>query len=202
MTLAVWISLVLASFIFAASPGPGNLALLATSTKFGTRAGLFMALGEVLGDLMYLGVAILSLGMLADYLAPAMHWVKIAGACYIIYIGFKQFTSKDAHEVRAVEAKSAVRHVLTGFLVCGTNPKVIVFYLSFLPLFIDLEHLTVMTGLETAATVGLTVFAALAMVSLMGGQLARAIKRPSVQRIMNKVTGGIMMGVGVSVARS
>ena len=142
MDFTTTLNLVLASLVFVLSPGPANLAVLATSARSGFRAGFLMALGEVIGAVLYLLIALFSLGAMASVLAPVMVYVKLAGAMYLIYLGYKQFTSKDVSLEDPQAERSAFKQILAGFLINGTNAKLVVFYLSFLPLFVDLKMLT------------------------------------------------------------
>jgi len=201
MDFTTTLNLVLASLVFVLSPGPANLAVLATSARNGFRAGFLMALGEVIGAVLYLLIALFSLGAMASVLAPVMVYVKLAGAMYLIYLGYRQFTSTDVALEEPQAERSAFKQILVGFLINGANAKLVVFYLSFLPLFVDLKTLTPMIGGQVVLTVGLTLLAGISMVCLLGQQLRRFLKHPAIARRVNRITGAIIIGVGVSVAR-
>lgn len=202
MDLNTFLMLALAAFLFATSPGPGTLAVLSTSTRSGFRAGFFLSLGEVMGDLLYLTVALFSLGIMASFLSPVMSYVKIFGALYLIYLGYKQFTSPAVDVVDSGSTRSDLRQVMVGFLIAGTNPKVIVFYLSFLPLFVNLEGISLLYGVQVAATIGVTVLVGLTVINILGQQLRRLVAKPRFAKRLNQVTGSIMIGVGLAVAKS
>jgi len=201
MDFTTTLNLVLASLVFVLSPGPANLAVLATSARNGFRAGFLMALGEVIGAVLYLLIALFSLGAMASVLAPVMVYVKLAGAVYLIYLGYRQFTSKDVAFDDPMPERSAAKQMLVGFIINGANAKLVVFYLSFLPLFVDLKTLTPMIGGQIVLTVGLTLLAGISVVCLLGQQLRRLLKHPAIARRVNRITGAIIIGVGVSVAR-
>lgn len=192
----------LAALVFVLSPGPANMAVLAASARDGFAPGFLLAVGEVIGAVLYLVIALFSLGALASVLAPVMAYVKLAGAAYLVYLGYRQFTSEDVAIEGARPERSPLKQMLVGFLINGTNPKLVVFYLSFLPLFVDLGTLTPWVGGQIVATVGLALLAGITLVCVLGQQLRRLLKRPAVAKRVNRVTGLIMMGVGVSVARS
>jgi threonine/homoserine/homoserine lactone efflux protein len=132
----------IAAFIFGISPGPGTLAALSISTTRGLRSGLILSAGEAVGDVTYLTLAILSLGYLAQILEPiepAMIVVRWLGAGYLIYLGISQFRLASLNiNSNTPSSKNLIRLFFMGFLIGGTNPKVILFYLSFIPLFIRL----------------------------------------------------------------
>jgi len=201
MDFTTTLNLVLASLVFVLSPGPANLAVLATSARNGFRAGFLMALGEVIGAVLYLLIALFSLGAMASVLAPVMVYVKSAGAVYLIYLGYRQLTSKDVAFDDPMPERSAAKQMLVGFIINGANAKLVVFYLSFLPLFVDLKTLTPMIGGQIVLTVGLTLLAGISVVCLLGQQLRRLLKHPAIARRVNRITGAIIIGVGVSVAR-
>lgn len=196
------LNLVLATLVFVLSPGPANLAVLATSASHGFRSGFLLAVGEVIGAVLYLLIALFSLGALASVLVPMMVYVKLAGAMYLVYLGYKQFTSKDMALDETQPARTPLKQMMVGFLINGTNPKLVVFYLSFLPLFVDLTTLTPLVGGQIVLTVAATLLAGISLVCILGQQLRRLMKRPGNARWVNRTTGVIMMGVGVSVARS
>ncbi len=196
------LELFLASLLFAVTPGPGTVAALSTTLQQGPRAGMVLAAGEVMGDLLYLSIAIFSLGMLAETLAPAMTVVRWVGAAYLIYLGIRQFRSGAIQLDSVRKPRSMLRQLLVGFLVSGTNPKVVLFYLSFLPLFIDLQRLTFVMSLQVMAVVGFSVFLGLLLVVALSDYLRRRVENPVVARRINRLTGGLMVGVGVAVARS
>lgn len=202
MDVSTTLSLSLAALVFVLSPGPANLAVLVTSARDGFRAGFFLAVGEVIGAVLYLVMALFSLAILSEALAPVMAYVKLGGALYLIYLGYKQFTSVDVQvdEIRPARAQS--KQILVGFLINGTNPKLIVFYLSFLPLFVDLNTLTPWVATQIVFTVGITLLGGISVVCVLGQQLKRLMSRPKIARRVNKISGVVMMGVGISVARS
>lgn len=202
MDFSTTLNLALATLLFVLSPGPANMAVLATSTREGFASGFLLAVGEVIGAVLYLLIALFSLGALASMLAPMMAYIKLAGALYLIYLGYRQFTSKEVALEHERCERSPFKQMLVGFLINGTNPKLVMFYLSFLPLFVDLNTLTPLTGLEIVVTVALSLLGGITTVCVLGQQLRRLLKRPVVARRINRITGAIMMGVGVAVARS
>ena len=198
MDLTTFISLSFATFIFGISPGPGTLAALSISTTRGLRTGLILSAGEAVGDICYLTLVILSLGYLAQILEPAMIAVRWLGAGYLIYLGISQvrLTSLNIYS-NTPSSKNLIRLFLMGFLIGGTNPKVILFYLSFIPLFIDLSNIDLTTGLQIASTVYLSVFTSLVVVCIAGNQIKSWISKPTPIKILNRITGIMMICVGL-----
>ena len=198
MDFTTLISLSIAAFIFGISPGPGTLAALSISTTRGLRSGLILSAGEAVGDITYLTLAILSLGYLAQILEPVMIAVRWLGAGYLIYLGISQFRLISINiNSNTLSSKNLIRLFFMGFLIGGTNPKVILFYLSFIPLFIDLSNIELTTGLQIASTVYVSVFTSLVVVCIAGNQIKSWISRPRSIKILNRITGTMMIFVGL-----
>ena len=197
MDVATFFSLAVAAFIFGISPGPGTLAALSVSTTQGLRSGLVLGAGEAVGDVVYLSMAILSLGYLSEYLEPVMFIVRWIGAGYLIYLGISQFRLKKLEfSTQSNESKNLLKQFFIGFLIGGTNPKVILFYLSFIPLFLDLSNISFITGINIIITVYVSVFASLVVVCLAGSRIKSWITKPSSAQRLNKITGIVMVIVG------
>ena len=197
MDLASLLSLAGAAFIFGISPGPGTLAALSVSTTQGLRSGLILGAGEAVGDVVYLTMAILSLGYLSIYLEPVMIFVRWIGAGYLIYLGIMQFRLSKLELETRKQISNRIKMFLMGFLIGGTNPKVVLFYLSFIPLFLDLSNINLTTGLQIIFTVYFSVFASLIVVCVAGNQIKTWISKPSSLKILNRITGIIMIIVGI-----
>jgi|TARA_B100000470_G_scaffold92489_1_gene71336 threonine/homoserine/homoserine lactone efflux protein len=200
MDLLTLLSLVIATFVYAVSPGPGLFAVLAISTRFGPIPAIWLSLGHTIGDIVYVALAMLALNALAELISGSMLYVKIFGASYLIYIGYQQFRSKGISFEKSNDKKSIFKLFVAGFVVGVTNPKTIIFYLSFLPIFVDLNNLTLKTELQVIIAIGLTVFFVLSLANLMGMRLRKYIENPDAIKRINQVTGITMILVGFFVA--
>lgn len=195
------LELFIAALIFAVTPGPGTLAVLSTTLQQGPHSGIWLSLGETLGDLFYLTLALFSLGLLAEILAPMMEWIRLLGGSYLIYLGVRQWRAATQWHSDVVPARG-VRSLLIGVLISGTNPKVVIFYLSFLPLFIDLQGLSLEMALQVMLVVALAIFSGLMLMVLFSAQLKRMLQHPHQVGWLNRISGGLMVGVGGVVAQS
>jgi threonine/homoserine/homoserine lactone efflux protein len=200
MDLLTLLSLTFATFVYAISPGPGLFAVLATSTRYGTVSALWLSIGHVIGDILYVSIAIFALSFLAQTIEQSMVYVKFFGATYLLYIGIQQYLAKGVSFKADNSNKSIIKLLFAGFVVGGTNPKTIIYYLSFLPIFIDLNNLTLITEIKVIAVVGVTVLFVLSLANILGLKLRKYIADPSVVQKVNKITGVTMMLVGVFVA--
>ena len=200
MDLLTLLSLMIATFVYAISPGPGLFAVLAISTRFGPIPAIWVSIGHTVGDIIYVALAMLALNALAELINESMLYVKILGASYLIFIGYQQFRSKGISFEPSSQKSSVIKLLIAGFVVGVTNPKTIIFYLSFLPIFIDLNNLTLNTEVQVIVAIGLTVFFVLSLANILGVRLRSYIENPDSIRRINQVTGVTMILVGVFVA--
>jgi threonine/homoserine/homoserine lactone efflux protein len=200
MDFLTLLSLMIATFVYAISPGPGLFAVLAISTRFGPIPAIWVSIGHTVGDIIYVALAMLALNALADLINESMLYVKILGASYLLFIGYQQFRSKGISFEPSSKKSSVIKLLIAGFVVGVTNPKTIIFYLSFLPIFIDLNNLTLNTEVQVIVAIGLTVFFVLSLANILGVRLRSYIENPDSIRRINQVTGVTMILVGVFVA--
>ena len=200
MDLFTLLSLTFATFVYAISPGPGLFAVLAISTRYGPIPAIWLSLGHTIGDIIYVALAMLTLNVLSDVISNSMLYVKILGASYLIYIGYQQWRSKGISFEQSSQKNSTLKLLIAGFVVGVTNPKTIIFYLSFLPIFIDLNNLTVVTEIEVISVIGFTVFFVLSLANIMGIKLRKHIENPIIIKRVNELTGITMILVGCFVA--
>ncbi|MBT3854506.1 MAG: LysE family translocator [Thiotrichales bacterium] len=200
MDLFTLLSLTFATFVYAISPGPGLFAVLAISTRYGPIPAIWLSLGHTIGDIIYVALAMLTLNVLSEVISNSMLYVKILGASYLIYIGYQQWRSKGISFEQSSQKNSTSKLLMAGFVVGVTNPKTIIFYLSFLPIFIDLNNLTVVTEIEVISVIGFTVFFVLSLANIMGIKLRKHIENPIIIKRVNELTGITMILVGCFVA--
>jgi threonine/homoserine/homoserine lactone efflux protein len=199
MDLVTLISLIVATFVYAISPGPGLFAVLAVSTRFGPIPAVWLSLGHTIGDIIYVSLAMLALNALAELINNSMLYVKILGASYLIFIGYQQFRSRGVSFEQSTKKSSILKLLIAGFIVGVTNPKTIIFYLSFLPIFVDLNNLTITIEFQVLLAIGSTVFFVLSLANILGIRLRRHIENPGTIKRVNQVTGVTMIFVGVFV---
>ncbi len=191
---------VVAIIVFLAIPGPGNLALLTATGKGGVRAGMAATLGVIAGDqvLLWLAVAGLS-AVLINY--PSLYSsVKWAGAAYLIGLGYSLFNAKPGDT--PVLDMMPEHYFRQGLLITLLNPKAIVFYMAFFPLFVDPRvHLGLITFGFMALTIAALTLAYGLVVVLLAHHLAERVRANSLATVMlNKVAGALLIGFGLKLA--
>ncbi len=189
-----------ALFIFMASPGPGTFAVVARGLGSGFSHAFSMSLGMVLGDLVFLLMAIFGLNAIAHMMGDIFIIVKYIGGLYLIYLGIKIFKSKPSQKaIKSSKSISLSRDFISGFLICISNPKVILFYLGFLPTFVNLETLTSGDIVLVSSLVIIILTVVLGGYSFFAARAREAIKKPRTQTIMNRFAGSIMVGAGTAL---
>lgn len=191
---------VAAVIVFLALPGPGNLALITSTGQGGPRAGLTATLGVIAGDqvLMWLAVAgVATLLQASPRLFGALQW---GGAAYLAWIGWRLWFAQpgDAPVVR-IEPRRYFRQAAAITLL---NPKAIVFYMAFFPLFVDpATHRGLPTFALMAVTIAALTFLYGALVVVLTQRLAERLRgSPRVTRGLERVAGAALIGFGVKLA--
>ena len=193
---------VLAVIVFLAIPGPGNLALVTSTSKGGVPGGLAATLGVMAGDqvLMWLAVAgVATLLATSPRLFAAVQWL---GAAYLAWMGWRMLRAKPGDApVLHIRAGQYFRQAL---LITLLNPKAIVFYMAFFPLFVDpLQHRGLLTFAVMAATIaGLTFAYGVLAVWLTRRFAERLRASPALLRWLNRVAGTLLIGFGLRLALS
>ena len=191
---------VAAIVLFLAIPGPGNLALITSTGKGGVRAGVAATLGVMAADqvLMWLAVAGVA-ALLATYPA-AFHAVQWLGAAYLAWLGWKMLTAAPgAKPVLNIAPRHYFRQ---GALITLLNPKAIVFYMAFFPLFVDTQrHQGLFTFAVMAITIAtLTLVYGLIVVLLTHHLAERMRANPRSARVLEKTAGVFLIAFGIKLA--
>ncbi|MGU3628546.1 LysE family translocator [Comamonas testosteroni] len=186
--------------VFLLIPGPGNLALITSTGKGGWRAGLACCLGVMAADqvLMWLAVAGVA-AVLAAYPA-AFHAVQWVGAAYLAWLGYKLLTAKPG-DAPAIEIQPR-QYFRQGALITLMNPKAIVFYMAFFPMFVDpARHQGAITFGVMAATVAAITFIYSVIVVTLTTVLAERLRaNPAVVKWLEKTAGVFLIGFGLKLA--
>lgn len=202
MTLISSLALAGAMLLLAITPGPGVFATVARTLASGLKQSAFVVLGIVTGDLIFLLFAIFGLATIAQYLHGLFVFIKFIGATYLIYLGAKLCLSKpEKIQVDlSAENNSWKSNFLAGLFITLGNPKVILFYIGFLPTFVNL---TALQGLDVAviATVVTIVLSLTLLAYAYAASKARALfNNPSSQKVMNRFAGSAMITTGSVLA--
>jgi threonine/homoserine/homoserine lactone efflux protein len=181
-------------------PGPAVLYIVAQSAQHGRVAGLVSVGGVHVGTLVHVAAAAVGISALIVSSALAFSFVKFAGAAYLVYLGIRRIVSREPAERIETPEQPLARLFRQGMVVNVLNPKTALFFLAFLPQFVDRDH-TVWTQI---AVLGL-VWVGLGLLSdgsyaLAGGTIGGLIRRR--RKAVRIASGGVFVGLGAVAASS
>jgi threonine/homoserine/homoserine lactone efflux protein len=192
----------LASVALAVVPGPAVTYIVTQSVDKGRRAGLVSALGVASGGLVHVAAAAVGLSALIASSATAFTTVKLVGAAYLIVVGIRRILSRDEAAEVVTEPTPHRQLYVQGVIVNVLNPKTALFFLAFLPQFVDPGRGSVAVQVAFLgvlfAVIALTSDAMYALVAdLLAGRLRRS---GTGARLRRWVSGGIFVALGVTAA--
>ena len=193
---------VVAIIVFLAIPGPGNLALITSTGKGGIRGGLGATFGVIAGDQVLMWMAVAGVAALLAAYPVAFAAVQWLGAAYLAWLGWKMLTAKPgAAPVLNIQPRHFFRQALAITLL---NPKAIVFYMAFFPLFVDPQkHQGLITFGAMAATIAfLTFLYGLTAVLLTHFLAERMRANPRIGQALERLAGVFLIGFGIKLAIS
>ncbi|MBG0839724.1 LysE family transporter [Ectopseudomonas toyotomiensis] len=190
---------VVAFIILLAIPGPGNLALILSTGKGGIRGGLASTLGIMLGDQVLLWLAVAGVAALLKAYPAAFHLVQWLGAAYLVYLGLRMILAKPG-AAPTLDIKPR-QYLWQTLVITVFNPKAIIFYMAFFPLFIDPQrHQGLITfGFMAVTIMALTFLYGLLIVLLTHFFAERMRANPRIARGLEKLGGLCLVGFGVKL---
>lgn len=202
MSLHSAIAFAIAMLTLAASPGPGVFAVIAQAMSGGFRSAVAVIAGIVIGDLIFLALAIFGMSAIAHALGGLFIFVKIAGGAYLIFLGVRLWTARVdvLNSAPGVFRKDRRQRFIAGLCVTLSNPKVIVFYCGFLPTFMDLTQLTAFDIAVSAIIVAMALSAVLGIYAYSTARARRFFVGEHAARRFNQGAGTVLIGAGVAIA--
>ena len=191
---------VLAVIVFLAIPGPGNLALITSTSQGGRRAGFAATVGLLAGDQILLWLAVAGVATALAAMPAVFTFVQWLGAAYLAYLGLRMVFSKPGGQ--AVFHMNPSHYFRQATLITVLNPKAILFYMAFFPLFVDqAAHQGLLTFFVMAATVAvLTALYCISMVLLTHRFAQRMRASPRVSNWLERVAGTLLLAFGIKLA--
>mgnify|MGYP001556342984 FL=1 len=186
--------------VFLLIPGPGNLALITSTGKGGWRAGMACSLGVMAADQVLMWLAVAGVATLLAAYPTAFHAVQWVGAAYLAWLGYKLLTAKPG-DAPAIEIQPR-QYFRQGGLITLMNPKAIVFYMAFFPMFVNpAQHQGLITFGVMAATVALITLLYSIVVVILTTVLAERLRaNPAVVKWLEKTAGVFLIGFGLKLA--
>ncbi len=203
MDLHTWVAFFMASVFIAVSPGSGAVLSMSHGLAYGVRQTTATIIGLELGLVLILLIAGGGVGAVLVASELAFTVVKVLGACYLLYLGWRQWRSAgNALDVAHLQGQASLpwrRRVLLGFFTNATNPKGIVFMVAVLPQFLSASAPLWLQLLIMAATmIGVDLFV-MHGYALGASVLRRWMRSHQAQRLQNRVFGGLLMAIGAGL---
>ena len=202
MTLSLWAAFVTASSILLVIPGPTVLLVVSYALGQGWRTALPMAIGVALGDFTAMTLSMLGLGALLAASATLFTALKWIGAAYLVWLGIKLWRANPNPEAMAqrASATSTRKALLHAYAVTALNPKSIVFFVAFVPQFLNpaapyLPQATILVAsFVTLAALNAFLYA------LLAASARERIANPRTLRIVNRTGASVLVGAAVAAA--
>lgn len=198
--IADYWAFVIAVIVFLAIPGPGNLAIITSTSKGRIAGGLAATAGVIAGDQVLMWLAVAGVAALLTSNPPVFSLVQYAGAIYLAYLGLRMIIARPGGApILHMEPRRFFRQ---GMLITLLNPKAIVFYMAFFPLFVDpAKHRGLVTFGAMALTIACLTFIYCVIVILITHFAAERMRAsPRVSGLLNKLAGTLLLAFGVKLA--
>lgn len=198
MDLAPWLAFVAAAMAMLLIPGPTILLVIGQSLGGGARNAAPLVAGVALGDLTAMTLSLAGMGAILAASATAFAVLKWVGAAYLVWLGVAMWRAPvDAAAAPPLQGRQAMRQA---WLVTALNPKGIVFFVAFVPQFIDPARGFVAQAAILVATFVTLAAANAAAYAALAARLSGAVRRPGLRRALNRMGGAVLVGAGFAVA--
>jgi homoserine/homoserine lactone efflux protein len=202
MCLPIWLSFVCASFVFGLIPGPSVCFTIAHALKHGVRRTLPTILGQLVANCCQIVIVLFGVNRILEQSTVVFQGLKIAGAIYLVYLGYRQWTAAkpQLNLQQDIRSRKVRRAFIDGFVVCGTNPKAILYYAALLPQFV-VQNYDENTQLIILATTSVIIAATvLAFYTMLADRVSHCFDSRKYWKTQNRLSGTIMIFAGVALS--
>ncbi len=155
--------------------------------------------GIIAGDLFFALLAMLGLATIASHYTSLFLLIKLAGGGYMIYLGLRSWKRAKAKKLDGTSTESGWKLITSGFFLTASNPKDLIFFISFIPAFINLEHASIIDIIFASLIIAVTFFVTLSFYALSAHRMKRIFTNEVMITRLNRVAGLILIGVGILV---
>lgn len=201
MSLSVYLAFLLACLVVMIVPGPAVTLIVANSLRHGRRAGLLNVAGIQLGLALTVGVVLLGLASLVAAMGEWFVWVRLAGAAYLVWLGWKLLMDSGRVEAGAAARKPRGGFFVQGLAVSLSNPKTLLFFGAFFPQFMDAGRDFTLQVLIMSVTAMAVAAISDSAYALLASRAGAALSRRRV-RLMSRASGAMLIGGGLWLALS
>ena len=198
MPLDHWLAFVAASAVLLAIPGPTVLLVISYALGHGRKPAAAIVAGVALGDLTAMTASMLGLGAVLATSALVFTGLRWLGGAYLIYLGVKLWRAPvGAAGIEAAPTAGPLRMFAHAYVVTALNPKAIIFFVAFVPQFLDASR-----AFLPQVAVLVSTFVIMATLNSLGFALLASaarqkLKQPRVQRVVNRTGGSLLVGAGI-----
>lgn len=194
------IGLVVATAVLGLSPGPAVFATLARAMCLPFKRVFIFISGIVLADFIFAMLAMCGVALLVSQHAEYFLILKYGGGLYLLYLGGRSLLSKaSAKNIQKMKEENGWKLFTSGFLLTAGNPKDLLFFVSFLPAFIDLETADTQQMAIAAALIVITFIATLSFYAGLVSWAGKLLQNPRIISWLDNIAGLILIGVGLMV---
>lgn len=202
ITLQALSALIIGVFVLASTPGPGVFATISCALASGFTAALAVVIGTVLGDLIFLLLAIFGLTLVIQHFDHAFIIIKILGGLYLTWLAYKFWTAEpivpdDSNP--SLEEYGTFKNLTTGLTISLSNPKVIIFYGAFLPAFVNPADLRLDGIIIVSAIITIVVGGVLLFYGYLASRARLFFQSETAMGNLNRTAGLILLGVALFV---
>jgi threonine/homoserine/homoserine lactone efflux protein len=199
MSHELYLSYVLAGIAIVIVPGPTVTLVVANSMTHGVRAGLLNIGGTQLGLALMTGIVMVGLATIIETMGVWFDWLRLAGAAYLVWLGWKLLRSKGGLAEASAGPKPRGGFFWQGFLVILSNPKALLLFGAFIPQFVDPKGDYVWQVALLGATFMLIATVFDGAYAILAGRAGRMLTERRV-RLVSRTSGAILIGGGVWLA--
>ena len=201
MTLEIWLAFVASVVVFFVIPGPTMILVVSESINHGKKSVLPLVSGVLLGDFVAMSLSLLGLGAILATSATLFIVLKWLGVCYLIYLGVKTWRQNpDILTKNKSNGGSSKKMFGSAFIVTALNPKDIIFFVAFLPQFVNPASEVLPQLLLLMATFLVIDMLNIILYTVFARTMRSKIKSVHTQRKINKVGGSALIGAGLVTA--
>lgn len=206
MNFSTWLMFLAASLVAACTPGPGVLLAISNTVAHGSRSAILASLGNMAGLFMVSGATMIGLGTLLKTSATLFLTLKLFGAGYLIFLGVRQWRSRENLFARAGDAQTQIKPsneqlFLQGFFLAPTNPKAILFFTALFPQFLKADQPVLPQFFILTATFAICTVVSHTAYTLLAHHTRSWFSNNRRARAFNRVSGGAFVLLGMGMLR-
>jgi threonine/homoserine/homoserine lactone efflux protein len=199
MSLQSIMALALATAILGLSPGPAVFATIGRSLSLGLSQTYLFITGIILGDVFFSLLAMGGLAALATHYASVFIALKVLGGGYLIYLGGQSLASSKHSELFLNYTEKGPKLIASGFLLTASNPKDLLFFVGFLPLFVNMKTIDIGQAVLVSVVIALAFVMTLSLYAVAANYVRAFFKAGNATLWLHRIAGVLMIGVGIGV---